>query len=271
MKLVHALSLSSLAVLAGCDSGSTQTPANLLDITAENRERVDAEVLGVTSNFEFAYVNFLNGGFDYTIEGADGSESLIQDCDQGTERITLTGEGFDRNRGELSSSGRINWETTLENCLYDSEGNWQGWYGISYGDADIIFEWSGYDSSTERFDSYKYELRTNRRGYESFTPEDDIDSFWEYNGVMSSTTADSSYSNAFDVVYRSSELNYKGVLIETITPITGSLNDDFPTAGELLITGDGDSQVRYTVVPNGIEARLNGGQATLLTWQELSE
>lgn len=272
MKTGHTLALVSLALLAGCDSDSIdQTPGNLLNITADNRARVDTSVLNVTSNFEFAYEQFLEGGFKSTIEGADGTGSFIEDCVQGTEQTTLAGEGFDQDTGELSANGRIEWTAALHNCRIEFSGNWQGWYGISYGNADISLEWSGFDNATEQFDSLTFEARSNRRGYEEFTPEDNIDYFWEYHGVQKSTTDDSQYSNHFDLVYRSSHLNYKGIVIKTITPVTGSTDNDFPSAGELLVSGDGDSQVRYTVVPNGIEVQLNNEQATLLTWEDLED
>lgn len=291
MKNLLILALAAPLALVGCNSsdsssgggGGSFSKTPTLEISAENRAMIDEFAIEGVIGLETGYTEFLFddwGDFSVNISkatarlmerqpviaGRNINESYKYDCDSGSEEFKVTGSGIN-DEGEISSSGNITIEMISRNCR---EEWWEDEYDITNGTLRFTISWSGYNSATESFSSLEFAIRAiNSSYYEYFQGE--LDYFEEFDGEIKSTLSGSNYSNTMDVFFRGSELDGKGIKAETLTAITGSIDNDHPSAGQWIIRGGGGTTARYTVVANGIEVSVNDGQAELLTWEYIDD
>lgn len=291
MRNILILALTAPIALMGCnpsDGGGgsggggsfSKTPS--FEITSDNRAMVDEFALEAVVGVESAYSEFLFDEWDdfsvniskqaarllerQSVSGRSINESETYDCDSGTASFSVTASGIS-DEGDISASGNIAIEIKANNCR---EEWWGDEYDITNGTMLFTISWSGYNDATETFSNLDFSIKmTNYSFYEY--EGDDLIYFEEVDGELTSSLSGTNYSNSLDVFFRGTELDGKGVKAETLSAITGSTDDERPTAGEWIIRGGGGTTARYTIVANGIEVRLNDGQPELLTWEYIDE
>ncbi|MCH8532591.1 MAG: hypothetical protein LAT65_17200 [Saccharospirillum sp.] len=290
MKNLLILTLATPFVLMGCNSSSdsggggggggsfNKTPS--LQISNANRAMVDEFAIEGVIGLEGGYADLLFDDLDdFSIDinkhaarlmerrsfsARNFNESETYDCDSGTEVYKVTGTGISE-EGDISPSGNVTFEITSNNCR---EEWWEGEYDISNGTIRFTLSWTGYNDVTDTFSSLNFSIKAiNSSLYEYI--DDELDYFEEFDGEMVSSLSGTNYTNTLDIFFRGSDLGGEGVAAETLTAITGSTDNDHPTAGQWIVRGGGGTTAQYTIEPDGIEVSVNGGQAELITWAEI--
>lgn len=286
MKNLLFLAMAAPFVLMGCNSSSSggggggsfsKTPS--LQISNANRAMVDEIAIGGVVGLESGYADLLFDDWgDFSIDiskhasrlidrqlalGRSINESYKYDCDSGSEEFKVTGTGISE-EGSISASGNLTFEMKANNCVEE----WGSYRDVSNGTVRFTLSWTGYNDASETFSSLNFTVRAiNSSFYEYFDGE--LEYFEEFDGELSSTLSGANYTNTLDMFFRGSELDGEGVTVETLSSITGSIEDERPTAGQWIVRGGGGTTARYTIVPNGIEVSVNEGQAELITWAEI--
>lgn len=287
MKNLLILALAAPLALVGCNSSDNggggggsfnKTPS--LQISNENREVIDEFAIGGVVGLESGYADFLFdddwGDFSVNISkhaarlmdrqpisGRNISESFKYDCDTGSEEFSVTGSGISE-EGDISANGNLTIEMKSNNCVEE----FGGYRDVSNGTMRFTISWTGYNDGSNTFSSLNFTIRAiNSSWYEYF--DGDLEYFEEFDGELSSSLSGVNYTNTLDMFFRGTDLDGEGVKVETLTNITGSIEDERPTAGQWIVRGGGGTTARYTIVPNGIEVSVNDGQAELITWAEI--
>lgn len=189
-------------------------------------------------------------------------------CDSGSATITTSGEdigtGIEPVNGSSSFSARYN------DCMLTSRTD--GGAQISThidGTLEASIEWTGYQGDGNTFDSYilkvsksSFYISSNHNGA-SFAMESDTSSVLELSGDTVTLT--------YTGTEKPEGLGDGNLAVESITPVAAHYDvmPAHPFSGEVLVSGGGDSSVRYTVVSGGVEVSVNGSQAALYPWAEI--
>lgn len=189
-------------------------------------------------------------------------------CDSGSAAITTSGE--DIGTGIEPVDGFSSFTARYNDCVLTSrtDGGTQISTHID-GTLEASIEWSGYRGDGNTFDSYilkvlksSFYMSSDHNGAR-FAMESDTSSVLE----LSDNTVTLSYTGTEKL----EDLGDGNLAVESITPVTAhySVTPAHPFSGEVLVSGGGDSSIRYTVVSGGVEVSVNGGQAALYPWAEI--
>lgn len=247
---------------------SLKTPTFVID--AENRSTVDGMVadsaLSATAS-DFAAFDSSRSLERSVFRSASGielrnTESASFDCDGGgSYTISVSGSGISDD--ELSASGNATIKLIANNCI-TSFGTWED---VEDGTTELSMTWSGYDGF-DSFDSLSVSVRFDEVTYQEY--EDGVLYYSEsIDGAISASISGNESRVQIALSGTSSDLNNQTITMETTTPIKQRLSDDYPYQGVVEVKGGGGTSVVYTVVANGVEISLNGGQPALVTWNEI--
>lgn len=272
--------VAASAVLMGCNSDSGGSGSGELNVTlksptfaidAESRSAVDTAVSDAalsTSASEYADINLSRSSSRSLTESglsARISESGSLACDSGSFSYSINGDGVNDD-GSFSTNGDVSISLTANNCRSDY-GN--GWYDLENGEASISLNWSGYNGY-DTFDSLTAMVLFDDFSYEEY---DDIGliNYEEIDGGVKASISGNESSVEIALSTSSSDLNNQIITIETTTPLKQRLSDYYPYQGVVRVNGGNGTSVVYTVVSEGVEVSLNGGQPELVTWSEIEQ
>ncbi len=180
------------------------------------------------------------------------------DCNPGTWSSTVTSNDIDASTSEFNISGSHKTVDLFDNCtVFVMELNGQ----IT---ADLY--WTGYSAATNDFDSTSFAVTfVNYSTSYSLTGETSVDG--AFSGVVIGTTTTTDWALSVS----SSATNGEILTSETTTSVVKNDDDNYLSAGTWIINGANDTSVLTTVVANGLEISINGGQATLVEWSDLDD
>ena len=250
-KQVFALSLVTTALFAcspeGDDSSSFSKELTY-KVTDENaKDTVDATLDTVDSTEE---------ADPSLIASADSTSlSLVRSVQA---RATQSEEGSCPSSGSISYSmtyddpespeGSFTGSIEADNCS-DSESTVDG-------SASLTMSWANSGDSI-----------TVAAEFDEFTMTDE-DVTYRVDGNLTMVNSSESYNFSWDLYIAAPEFDNQMIHTYTTTNIEGRYDQNFLTAGAWRIDGAEGSYAVFTVVSNGIEASVNGGQAQLFAWEE---
>lgn len=279
------IALFATLVLAGCnssDSGnggggsssiSLKSPTFI--ITDSNRDTVDSVAynyagnVDATDQLDETTSRALSLGGDQISRvlqprevAARFNESETEACfDSGSVTYSASGSGINENTGDMQSSGSMTVSIDFKQC--------KSTYSLEDGLISISMSWSGYDGS-ESFDSLSLDMTFNNYTSKSYYSDGSLDSSESIHGSMDMSLNNDETSASLGLSISSSEIDNKVINIETTSPIKQRSSDYYPYTGTMVVSGGDNTKVTYTVVSNGVEVSLNGGQAELITWSDMS-
>jgi hypothetical protein len=257
LKTITIISLiTSSAFILGCQpDSSSKEPTFIID--ASSAEELAGMTYSLTDNIatDFSSIRSLSAQNSNTRDLYNrASESLTYNCDtSGSMTLSVTVPDSVVSTEEMPENGSISVTSTFNNCIEYGETN--------NGSFAINMSWSGYDgtdftslTSTIDFSDYEYS---------------DSEETTEIDGDITAIIASDEISVRWDMTMSSSEIGGSRIHTYTTTDVTSGLSDINPSAGVWRVDGGEDTYFQGTVVPNGIEVVVNGGQAELILWSEL--
>lgn len=248
---------------------SLKTPTFVID--AENRSAVDGMVTASTlsttaSDFaDFDSTRSLERSAFRSTGGISlrNTESVSGVCNGGGDyTISFSGSGV--TEGGLSSSGNATISIINNSCTTINGGSYED---FEDGTTKLTMTWSGYDGY-DKFDSLTVAVRFDDVTYEEYySGELDISEI--IDGAVSASISGNESRVQIALSGTSLELNNQTITIETTKAIKQRLSDLYPYEGVIEVKGGGGTSVVYTVVANGVEVSLNGGQPALVLWNEI--
>lgn len=251
-KLIAIAGMSALFVACQPEGDNSRSQATITDANAE-------VVLAASLAFSDPDIAIGLAGGDFDVRSPTRSlmkatqrNSGTFDCSGGGS-VTFTFSGdIDSSTGDLEESGTINVSVESNNCVQD---------GMTQdGGMSMSFTWTGYSD-------YEFDTVTSRVTFDDFSASDSEGEVY-VDGWMQIGLATDTYTFSWDIT--SSAPGLGGVISsKTTTDFTQGYNDWYPTQGAFRVDGADDSYLTATVVANGYEVSVNGGQATLYTWAEI--
>ncbi|EAR07359.1 hypothetical protein [Reinekea blandensis] len=180
------------------------------------------------------------------------SQSVTLDCSpSGTMTLSATVPDSYANTGDLPTSGQMSVSTTFNNC----DDGWE----VTDGGMSVSMSWSGYNESNDTYNSLTVGI-----DFDDFKVTADGETS-KIDGGLDISTGSTSQSVSWDLYSQ-----FNGQTLRTSTPqaISIGLNDTYPSAGVIRVEGADDTFAEAKIVPNGYEVTVNGGQATLYTWDQ---
>lgn len=249
---------------------SLKTPTYVID--AENRGTIDGMVTDMTLSgtaADFADLNSTRSldrsrsAFRSTGDiSFRNTESVSDVCSDGGD-YTLSFNGSGITDEGMSASGNATISIINNNCTFISGETKQ----VEDGTTELKMSWSGYDGF-DSFDSLTVSVR-----FDDVTYQEYVSGVLEYSDIIDGAVSASITGNESRVQIAlsgtSSELNNQTITMETTTPIKQRLSDMYPYQGVIEVRGGSGTSVVYTVVANGVEISLNGGQPVLVLWSEI--
>lgn len=253
--------------------GDDENNSSQLVIDSENKDLLVNQALSdfaVQDSFDDPFTEFS----DLLIDGGDtGSRSSISarlqesvNCDSGSASVTANTSDIDTQ--PFPPNGNASFDASYNNCNFSESGQGYTFSMTIDGSMAASLDWTGYDSGSKDFDTYNmvididdFSFVMNSNGQE-FSFEMDFDASF----ALDNSIATYSYSGSFGI----DDAGNGKVSIETLTPfVVDTSSSSYPTSGEALMNGGNGTSIRYTVVSNGIEVSVNGGQAELYEWSEI--
>lgn len=188
------------------------------------------------------------------------NESQTIQCDSGEFTVQFSGNGIDEETQNYLPSGSLSLTWDYDNCLDGSTRE--------DGSMTISMAWSGYDSFDNSYDSLNVNFTFNDLTSVELS-NGSVESQNLVHGSIESSLSGSESILTIGMSISSPIIENKVINIETTSPIKQRKSDNYPYSGVVKTTGGSDSQVVYTIVPNGADVSLNGGQAETVTWSEL--
>ncbi|WP_189607974.1 hypothetical protein [Saccharospirillum salsuginis] len=256
----------------GSSSVSLKSPTFI--ITESNRDSVDSVAysyagnVDATDQLDDTTSRALSLGEDQISRAlqpreiaARFNESETEACfDSGSVTYSASGSGINENTGEMQSSGSMKVSMDFNQC--------KSTYSFDDGLISISMSWSGYDGYNS-FDTLSLNITFNDYTSKSYYGDGSLDTSESIHGYMDMSLANDETSASLGLSISSSEIDNKVINIETTSPIK-QRGSDYPYTGTIVVTGGDNTTVTYTVVSNGVEVSLNGGQAELITWSDMS-
>lgn len=247
---------------------SLKTPTFVID--SENRGTVDGMVTDMTLSetaTDFAGLDSTRS-LDRSAFRSTGdislrnTESISEACsDGGNYTLSFNGSGITEEG--MSASGNATISIISNNCTAINGDTKE----VEDGTTKLEMTWSGYDGF-ESFDSLTVTVR-----FDDVTYQEYFSDVLEYSDIIDGAVSASITGNESRVQIAlsgtSSELNNQTITMETTTPIKQRLSDMYPYQGVVEVKGGGGTSVVYTVVANGVEISLNGGQPVLVLWSDI--
>ena len=279
--------------LIGCNSsdsgssgsgggGGSFSKSPTLQISTGSRAMVDEYVFGGIFGLEAGYSEFLFGDWsDFSVSFGQNASRLMErsllssrsinqtvteSCDSGSEVYKVTATGITES-GDISTNGNFTLEIVSNNCRDEW---WDDEYDITNGTMRYTISWTGYNAINQTFSSLNFTMRAINSSFYEYV-DGELYSFEEADGEMSSSINGTTYANTLDVFLSSSDLNGEAIRLQTSTAISGSTDNEYPSSGQWIVRGAGNTSAQYSIVPNGVEVSVNSGQAELLTWEYIDD
>lgn len=268
------------AVLVGCnDTGNGNSNDNSLGapsfvISSSNRAQVD-QVAGSTAA-ESSTETYIGDGSGRSLlldpsyftnqvrTFASRATTEAIECSDGSGTVSGSVTGVDEN-GEAEASGSISIDMSYDECKQATSSDN---YVLHDGSQGLDIEWSGYNASMDVFESLS--VTASFDTYHNETVVDgEVENDSTVEGSLTLSATQTEYRASFSLAMSSSEIDNKVIAMETTADIVRGVSDTYPTSGVIVVTGGEDTQAVYTIVANGIEVSLNGGQAELIAWSEI--
>jgi hypothetical protein len=282
MKKYLALALATPLIFTACSpssekgsDGGSKTPSNL-QINATNSEviiRASLSEFATTDEFlsnpAESFTGLIITGDDSSTKMADPRAIVarIQEtiaCDTGSASVTANTADVDT--APLPASGNSSFEANYNNCTFISNAEGFNFSMAINGRISASFVWTGY-TAPDTFDTFdisydvdKFSLAIDVNGNKNSFEID-------FNTSLSFDDPNASYS--FAGSFEIDEAGGGFVDVQTVNPILMDINNTRPSSGKVVMNGAGNSSISYTVVANGIEVSVNGGQAKLHTWADI--
>jgi len=266
--------------LVGCNSSESGSSSISLKsptfiITESNRDDVDSVAYNYAGNVDASdqlndtTSRALSLGGDQISRAlqpreiaARYNESQTESCfESGSVTYSVSGSGINENTGDMQSSGSMKVSIDFRQC--------KSTYSLYDGLISMSMTWSGYNGY-DSFDSLSLNLTFNDYISKSYYGDGSLDSSELIHGYMDMSLNNDVTSASLGLSITSSEIDNKVINIETTSPIKQRSSDDYPYTGAMVVSGGDSTKVSYTVVSNGVEVSLNGGQAELITWSDMS-
>ncbi len=273
--------VAASAVLMGCNSDSGGSGSGELNvslksptylISAESRGEIDTIVadsaLSVSAS-DFSDVSLSRSNARSVAGMKSGissriSESGSSDCESsGTVSYSVNGNGINDD-GSFKSSGSASISLTSNNCTYDFGSG----YEVENGGISISLSWSGYNGN-DSFNSIAATVLFDELSYEEYGIDDELIYSDNVDGGIKASLANNESSVQIALSLSSSDINNQVITIETTTTVKQRSSDLYPYQGVVEVKGGNGTSIVYTVVANGVEVSLNGGQPELVTWNEI--
>ena len=216
------------------------------------------------------FSNMLITGPDDRDAGRTGLSARLQDsvaCDTGSASVTTSGQ--DIGSGTPPADGSASFEVRYNDCVISQSSQSAQISMHMNGTISADFSWTGYDSGMNTFSSYSIDLSMDKLYMEmaingqSTVLEADYTMKYSLNGTT--------LTHEFQGSAGFGDLTDGSVSVRTTTPITvdTSTVPARPQSGEIVLNGGNGTSITLTVVANGVEVSVNGGQAELYTWSEV--
>lgn len=270
------------AILVGCNdssnggsSGNDSLGTPSFVINSSNRAQVD-QVAGSTA-MESSTQTYISGdGSRSLLTGSSFVAGKIREISSRTEATgeiscasgsgsmegSVTGVG---ENGEAEANGSMSVVLTYDNCTQDSSS---GDNTTHDGKQGLDIEWTGYNDSTGQFESLSV-TASFENYYNKTVVGGAVESESTVDGSLTLSANKTEYRASFSLAMSSPEIDDKVIMMETTADIVRGVSDTYPTSGEIVVTGGEDTKAVYSVVANGVEVSLNGGQKELVSWSEI--
>jgi hypothetical protein len=190
-------------------------------------------------------------------------------CETGTGTVTASTNDVNESTGALSTNGSMKMTLTYNDCFesnyeYDYEYSTYDYYDLLRdGSTTVELKWRGYNSSSADFDSITYTMSFSDVTTTASYADDSIKTAM-VDGVIKMKMTESEIAMAWALSVSGPETN--GQIITTRTTENLSYNDsDQVGAGAWEVNGANGTKAEATIVANGVEVSINGGQAVLVT------
>lgn len=273
--------IAASAVLMGCNSDSGGSGSGELNVSlksptyvinAESRGEIDTIVgdsaLSVSAT-DFSDVSLSRSNARSVTGMKSGISSRISEsgssaCESsGTVSYSVNGSGINDD-GSLKSSGSASISLTSNNCTYDVGSG----YEVENGGMSISLSWSGYNGN-DTFNSIAATVLFDELSYEEYGSGGGLIYSDSVDGGIKASIANNESSVQIALSLSSSDINNQVITIETTTTVKQRVSDFYPYQGVVEVKGGNGTSIVYTVVANGVEVSLNGGQPELVAWDEI--
>lgn len=251
---------SSSSSNSGISIGNVALLSPTYEIKAQDQSKMAAIIGIATDSFDSGM-----GESDFrSFEGQSGSQGLRSLSSRATETISLTCNGGgsgsmtastnDVNGDELKENGTMTMNITYNNC---SEYEWSPELN---GSTSIEMSWRGY--SNNDFESLTFSMTFNNFT-STVTGNSNTSEVSMVDGVIKMQMTSSNVAMAWALSVSGPETNQQ--IVTTRTTENLSLNyDNSAASGAWIVNGANGSKAEVTVVPNGLEVSINGGQAVIV-------
>lgn len=184
------------------------------------------------------------------------TESATFDCDvSGSMTLSATVPDAYLDADEMPASGQLSISTTFNNC----DDGWE----TTDGGMSVSMSWSGYNDAEESFASLTVGI-----DFDDLQVNEDSESS-KLDGEMDLSIGSTAMSFSWDLYAAGTEFGGQALRTRTVQAISIGLDDQYPSSGLIRVEGADDTYAEAKVVANGYEISVNGGQATLYTWDEI--
>lgn len=277
LALATPLALTACSPDSGGGDGDSSASGDLV-IDSTNREVIINQSLSQFATTDELLTNPADGFSDFLITGDDSSSrtadpraiiARIQEtiaCDTGSASVTANTADVDSE--PLPASGSASFEAIYYSCTFESSDENFSFLMTIDGEMSASLNWTGYvDGNPGQFDTFNMAYDVDEFSFvldingEKSSFEIDFEASLSFDDP----TASYSYSGSFEI----EEAGDGFVDVRTINPIVMNINNTRPTSGKVIMEGGGGTSITYTVVANGIEVSVNGGQSALYEWDDI--
>ena len=199
------------------------------------------------------------------------SERSSLECETGSGSVNASSNDIDELTQEMSVDGTITMDITFNNCFesyYDYD------YSLGYfdlllnGSTQVELKWQGYDANSGEFDTVFFSLKFNDYTSTKIYQSDDSTEVTLVDGIVKTKVTSDKQTMAWALSLAGPETNGLIVTTRTTENLTFSTTDQ-AISGAWEVKGANGTKAEVTVVANGFEVSINGGQAELISWSEL--
>lgn len=267
------LPFTLMACAPDSDGGGDANQGSKLVIDANNKDAMIQQALprvAIDDTFDDPFTEFQG----FLLTGDDASSKSLSaraqdsvNCDSGS--ATVTANTADIDASVTPENGSASFSASYNSCVFSSTSPDFSFSMTIDGSISANLEWTGYQSGSEEFDTVSMDVDIDNFSYLINMNGEEAAFEMDFAASMSfdDPIATYSYSGTFGV-----DGAGEGVVsISTVSPMTVDTSQvpAYPSSGEVVMNGGNGSSIRYTVVPDGVEVSVNGGQAELYTWKEI--
>jgi hypothetical protein len=250
MKKTISAVIATLAIL-GCSPEEAKGPS--LVITDSNAKALVTNSLALTDFAEdYGDIGFRSLQDTGARNATRATESFTFSCDSGSQTMTFSVDDSAISGDDLAANGSMSITTDFNNCVEFGE--------TANGSMAITFGWTGYDG----YDASTVSLVIDFDEFETSSSEGSA----SMDGKLNASISGDSVSMSFNYLVSTTETGGETIRIKTTSNIVFNTADAYPSSGAWRIEGAEDTFITATIVANGVEYSVNGGQTVLVAWDD---